>query len=121
MTGLELDRQVSHRGGTWAIGFGVSQYRATAAALGADHVSRSGDQTSFRIIPLWLLAVYRADGLRTRFGSPVIPYAKRLARLTLQNYLTRPAAYVDLRRCRENGAWDLYKNQPSPPWHDFRV
>ncbi|HET6146967.1 MAG TPA: MXAN_2562 family outer membrane beta-barrel protein [Polyangia bacterium] len=76
MAGLELDRQVSHRGGTWAVGFGVGFYRAKAAALGADHLTRSGDETSFRIVPLSLRAVYRADGLRTRFGSPVIPYAK---------------------------------------------
>jgi hypothetical protein len=76
LAGLELDRQVSHRGGTWAVGFGVGYYRANAAALGADHLTRTGDETSFRIVPLSLLAVYRADGLRTRFGSPVIPYAK---------------------------------------------
>lgn len=75
-TGLELDRQVSHRGGTWGIGFGIGYYRAKAAALGADHVTRTGDETTFSMVPLSLLAVYRADLLRTRFGSPVIPYAK---------------------------------------------
>jgi hypothetical protein len=76
MAGLEIDRQLSHRGGTWAIGFGVGYYKATASALAVDHVTRTGDQTSLRIIPLSLAAVYRADLLRTRLGSPLVPYAK---------------------------------------------
>jgi hypothetical protein len=74
--GVELDRQISHRGGTWAIGLGLSHYKATAAALASDQVTRTGDQTSLTIYPLSLQAVYRADILRQRFGSPVIPYAK---------------------------------------------
>ncbi len=76
MAGLEIDRQLSHRGGTWAIGFGVGYYKATASALAVDHVTRTGDETSLRIIPLSLAAVYRADLLRTRLGSPLVPYAK---------------------------------------------
>jgi hypothetical protein len=74
--GVELDRQILHRGGTWSIGFGLSRYKATAASLAADLVTRTGDQTSLTIYPLSLQAVYRADILRQRFGSPVIPYAK---------------------------------------------
>jgi hypothetical protein len=45
-------------------------------------------------------------------------YSSRLGRLTLQNYLDLPARYVDPTRCREGGTWDLYPNEPSPPWHD---
>lgn len=76
MFGIEIDRQVSHRGGTWAIGVGASTYSATAAALAADGVTRTGDQTSLRVVPLTVLAVYRADTLRQRFAWPLIPYAK---------------------------------------------
>jgi len=76
MAGLEIDRQLSHRGGTWAIGFGVGYYKATASALAVDHVTRTGDETSLRIIPLSLAAIYRADLLRTRLGFPLVPYAK---------------------------------------------
>ena len=75
MAGFELDRQLSHRGGTWALGFAAGYYKATASALAADHVTRTGDQTSLRIIPLSVVAVYRADQLR-RVGSPLVPYAK---------------------------------------------
>jgi hypothetical protein len=75
MAGLELDRQLSRRGGTWALGVAAGYYKATASALAADHVTRTGDETSLRIIPLSVLAVYRADPLR-RLGSPLVPYAK---------------------------------------------
>jgi hypothetical protein len=76
MSGLEIDRHVSHRGGTWAIGVGAAYYSATAAALSADQTTRTGGQTSLRLVPLTVLAVYRADLLRTRYGWPLIPYAK---------------------------------------------
>jgi hypothetical protein len=46
-------------------------------------------------------------------------YGARLARLTLANYFTHPARYIDPLRCREDGAWDLFPHRPSPPWHDL--
>lgn len=46
-----------------------------------------------------------------------LAYSQRLARLNLDNYLRHPARYIDTTRCRENGAWDLQPNKPSPPWH----
>ena len=76
MSQLELDRQVSHGWGTWGVGLGVGYFHVSAAALSADLQSRSGDQTSLRIIPIALSAVYRADMLRLRYRSPVVPYAK---------------------------------------------
>lgn len=76
MSRLELDRQVSHRWGTWGVGLGVGYFHVSAAALSADLQSRSGDQTSLRLIPIALSAVYRADMLRLRYRSPVVPYAK---------------------------------------------
>jgi hypothetical protein len=76
MMQLEVDRQLSHRAGTWAAGVSIGYYNATAAALSGDLQSRSGDQTGLRLIPLSAMLVYRADGLRQHFRSPLIPYAK---------------------------------------------
>ncbi len=76
MTGLEIDRHILHRAGTWAIGFGIGAFRAAASALAADQLTRSGDQTVLRFFPLSLQAVYRASQLRERWASPVVPYAK---------------------------------------------
>ncbi|HLK91786.1 MAG TPA: MXAN_2562 family outer membrane beta-barrel protein [Polyangia bacterium] len=74
--GLEVDHHLSHRGGTWALGVGAAYYSASAASLAADQTTRTGDETSLRLVPLTALAVYRADLLRTRYGWPLIPYAK---------------------------------------------
>jgi hypothetical protein len=76
MTGLELDRQILHRGGTLAIGFSFAFYRATANSLAGDLMTRTGDETSLTFYPLALQAVYRADFLHERYGSPVVPFAK---------------------------------------------
>jgi len=76
MTQLEIDRHLLHRGGTWALGVSAGYYRATAASLSADLQTRTGDETSLRLIPLSAGLVYRADVLRDRVGSPVVPYAK---------------------------------------------
>jgi hypothetical protein len=76
MMQLEIDRQLSHRGGTWALGVGAGYFRVSAAALSADLQSRAGDETALRLIPLSVSGVYRADGIRQRFGSWVVPYAK---------------------------------------------
>jgi hypothetical protein len=76
MMQVEIDRHLSHRAGTWAAGFGIGYYKATAAALSADLQSPSGDQTGLRLIPLSVGLVYRADVLRQRWRSPLVPYAK---------------------------------------------
>jgi hypothetical protein len=76
MTAVEIDRQVSHRGGTWALGVGAGYFNVTAAALSGDLSSRSGDETGLRLIPLSASLVYRADDLRRHFRSPLVPYAK---------------------------------------------
>jgi hypothetical protein len=76
MTQLEIDHHLLHRGGTWAAGVGIGHFNVTAAALSQDLQSRSGDTTSLRLIPLSAVLVYRADTLRERWGSPIVPYAK---------------------------------------------
>jgi hypothetical protein len=76
MTQLEIDRHLLHKGGTWALGLGIGYFKVTAAALSENLQARSGDQTGLRLIPLSAALVYRADTLRERWGSPVVPYAK---------------------------------------------
>jgi MYXO-CTERM domain-containing protein len=76
MMQLEIDRQLLHRAGTWSVGLGVGYYKASAAALAADLTTPSGDETALRLIPLSAALVYRADWLRARYGSPLVPYGK---------------------------------------------
>ncbi|HEY4185180.1 MAG TPA: MXAN_2562 family outer membrane beta-barrel protein [Polyangia bacterium] len=73
---LEVDRQLSHRGGTWAIGVTAGYTHAAAAALAADLLTRTGDETSLTLLPLSVSLVYRADILREYEGIGLIPYAK---------------------------------------------
>ena len=72
----EVDRHLSHRFGTWAIGANAGYTRASAAALAADLQTRTGDETSLTLLPLSLSLVYRADLLRPDHGLALIPYAK---------------------------------------------
>jgi hypothetical protein len=58
--------------------------------------------------------------LAIQLGVPY-RYANRLSKYNLENYRLRPPSYQDPSRCRENGAWDLYPNTPSPPWHSFAL
>jgi hypothetical protein len=76
MTGLELDRQIIHRHGTLAVGLGLSYFRVSAASLGADLQTRTGDQTALRLIPLSATVVYRASMVPERTKLPVAPYLK---------------------------------------------
>jgi hypothetical protein len=71
---LEIDRQASHRLGTWAVGLSVGYTAASAAALAADLTTRTGDTTSLTIIPLGISAVYRADWLRRFEAIGIVPY-----------------------------------------------
>ena len=48
-------------------------------------------------------------------------YSTRLSHLSLGNYGLHPPSYRNYSACREGGAWDLWPNQPSLPWHDFQV
>jgi hypothetical protein len=76
MTGLELDRQVIHRHGTLAVGVGLSYFRVSAASLGADLQTRTGDQTALRLTPLSATLVYRASMIPERTKLPIAPYVK---------------------------------------------
>jgi hypothetical protein len=76
MSGLEVDRHLMHRGGTLALGLGVGYYHVSAQSLAADLMTRTGDQTALRLIPLSASLVFRADSFHQNAGIPFIPYAK---------------------------------------------
>lgn len=48
-------------------------------------------------------------------------YSTRLSHLSLGNYFSHPPRYINTTRCREDGAWDIWRGEPSLPWHDFQV
>ena len=73
---VEVDRHLSHRGGTWAVGVNAGYTRVSAAALAADLTTRTGDQTSLTLVPLSASLVYRADFLRSPNNVGLVPYAK---------------------------------------------
>jgi hypothetical protein len=76
MAQLELDRHITHRNGTLALGLGAGLYRASAKALAPDEQTRTGDDTSLRLVPLSVSLVYRADQLYRTRRFPLIPYVK---------------------------------------------
>jgi len=56
--------------------------------------------------------------LASKLGVPE-HYSQRLAHLTLENYRRRPPSYRSSARCHEDGAWDIWPRENSPPWHNF--
>jgi hypothetical protein len=73
---VEADRYLGHRRGTWGVGLRLGFYKVTAAAFLADGISRSGDETALRLIPISPSLFYRANGLPGLRVVPLIPYAK---------------------------------------------
>lgn len=62
--------------GTLGPGFGAGFTRSSGYAI-VERTGESSDQpTSLSIIPLYLVAVLRADVLAREFSIPVVPYAK---------------------------------------------
>ena len=76
LSAAELDRYLFRRLGTWGVGLRAGYYRTTAAAFLSDGVTRSGDQTGLRLIPISISLIYLANGLPGLRTVPIIPYAK---------------------------------------------
>jgi len=76
LSAAELDRYLYRRFGTLGIGLRAGYYRATAAAFLGDGVTRSGDETRLRLIPVSLSLLYFANGLPGLRNLPLIPYTK---------------------------------------------
>ena len=78
---LEVDYDLLKSFGTLAVGAGIGYFHETAKAFvgtpdGVSTGVRSADETSLRLIPTFLLAVYRMDVLAERWNVPLVPYAK---------------------------------------------
>jgi hypothetical protein len=76
MSEAELDRYLGHGFGSWGVGLRVGYYKVSGTAVQADGISPSGDETSLRLIPFSLSALYRANGLPGLRLVPLLPYVK---------------------------------------------
>ncbi len=88
MTMMELDRFFLYPSGQLGIGVGLGWFKETANAyVIADDgrpeidddgklVRSEGDETTFRILPVWVNAVYRFTNLDDEIGIPLVPYGK---------------------------------------------
>jgi hypothetical protein len=78
---LEVDYDLLQTFGTMAVGVGIGYFTESAkafaaAADGTSNGTRSADDTSLRLIPISLVAVYRMDLLALRWHVPLVPYVK---------------------------------------------
>ncbi len=77
--GFEFDWQVFRIPyiGTVGPAYGFLSTKSTAKARSLkDPETKSGEETALTIIPMYLVAVLRADVIWNEFGIPLIPYAK---------------------------------------------
>lgn len=79
---LEFDWELYQAFGTLSVGCVIGYFKENAKAcnqadLLANNVcTRSGDNTSLRLIPFAALLVYRMDVMAERWKIPIVPYAK---------------------------------------------
>jgi hypothetical protein len=77
MMQLELDYQIFQKFGSAGIGFGIGYFAVTGKAFdGRGSGTRTADDSTLKIFPLSLSAVYRFDVLYEQRGIPLVPYAK---------------------------------------------
>ena len=76
MSEVELDRYLGHGFGSWGVGLRIGYQKVTGTAFQSDGISRSGDETSLRLVPVSVSALYKADGLPGLRSVPMVPYAK---------------------------------------------
>ena len=76
LTEAELVRYLGHRWGNFGVGLRAGYYKVTGAAFLADGITRSGDETGLRLIPVALSLVERGGDLPGLRRLGLIPYAK---------------------------------------------
>ena len=77
MTQIEVDYEIWHRFGTIAAGVGLGYFSASATApLASGTGQPSNDQSTFKIIPVSVSAVYRFDYFLETRRFPLVPYGK---------------------------------------------
>lgn len=73
---IEYDRQFFQGFGSLGMGFSLGYAEKYAYAKLASSTLLSSERTSFQVVPMKLLAVYRFDVPALKWGIPVVPYAK---------------------------------------------
>jgi hypothetical protein len=77
MMQLELDYQIFQKFGSAGIGVGIGYFAVTGKAFdGRGAGSRTADDSTLKMFPISVSAVYRFDVLYDRRGIPLVPYAK---------------------------------------------
>jgi hypothetical protein len=76
MSEVELDRYLGHQFGSWGVGLRIGYQKVTGTAFFSDGITPSGDETSLRLVPFSLSALYKADGLPGLRVVPLVPYVK---------------------------------------------
>lgn len=73
----ELDYQIWHRFGSLGVGLGAGYFTVSGTAPIADQMGVfSGDQSTLKVIPMSLSAVYRFDYFLETSKFPLVPFAK---------------------------------------------
>ncbi len=78
MPAIDLHRVFHTRAGQIGAGLSVGYFGKTADAWkpGSDTERAPGNETSLRIVPVELTAIYRASQLDDNWGIPLVPYAR---------------------------------------------
>jgi len=103
MPSLDVHRLFGTRFGQLGIGGSVGYFSKTADAWqpGSDTERASGNDTSLKILPFELTAIYRASQLDDNWGIPVVPYARGGLAYSLW-WVRRPAGDLS-KSCVEGG------------------
>jgi hypothetical protein len=77
LTQIELDYEIIHSIGTIAVGAGLGYFSVSGTAPVASGTGLpSGDQSTMKVIPVSVSAVYRFDYFLERRGFPLVPFGK---------------------------------------------
>ncbi|HVV53432.1 MAG TPA: MXAN_2562 family outer membrane beta-barrel protein [Polyangia bacterium] len=76
MTRIELDYQFWHRYGTIAGGLGVGYFSVSGNSPTAMSLSPSGDESTLKVVPVSVSAIYSFDYFLETRGIPLVPYGK---------------------------------------------
>lgn len=77
MTQIELDYQILRTYGTFGVGFGFGYFSVNGKNTLTDGSGqKTADESTLRIIPLSLSAVYRFDWVYLTYHVPLVPYGK---------------------------------------------
>jgi hypothetical protein len=77
LTQMEFDYEILHRIGTVAVGLGLGYFSVSAPSPVASGTGMlSADESTFKVVPLSLSAIYRFDYFLELKKFPLVPYGK---------------------------------------------